>query len=91
MTNESDFFHNPHLPLNSTGGNGGYYIHTLRTLFQRDGRFKEGCVTDMMKGRTNTNPVAIMSWIVENSPKSAKYLLSGIFKAKTRSCAMGSF
>jgi hypothetical protein len=66
------------LPENSTGGNGGFYVHTIRTLLQKDGRFKDVKITNVLGGIPPGNdPVKLMKFLAMTSQTNEKFLIAG--------------
>ncbi|KAI8891608.1 hypothetical protein BC833DRAFT_570919, partial [Globomyces pollinis-pini] len=63
-----DFQHCMNMPTNSTGGNGGFFVHTITTLFSKDGRFKNVKITNVLKEVKNINdPVELIKYLTKTA------------------------
>ncbi|KAJ2987731.1 hypothetical protein HDV02_005979 [Globomyces sp. JEL0801] len=74
-----EYHHNQELPLNSTGGRGGFYTHSIRMLFVKDGRFPNMTITNMLSYYPYLNdPVQLMRCLVKTAKCDEKFILAGI-------------
>ncbi|KAI8891795.1 hypothetical protein BC833DRAFT_570735 [Globomyces pollinis-pini] len=74
---DPSYAHSLHEPVNSTGGNGGFYIHTVRTLFAKDNRLcsvKIYNVLTELKGLNN--PSKLIKLITKSYAREDKFILA---------------
>jgi hypothetical protein len=79
LFNPRDYTYNVHLPMNSTGGNGGWYIHTLTALFQRDGRFPANNIDNILSEIWVHDPVELIKQVGGDAVNIGdKFLFAGM-------------